>query len=132
MNKLKHWELETRKLSASSLALMTCLNPKFLVEEILRGLINNCFDDNVNIRHGSIYGISEILCGLAGCGQLHCFKDEMKDSIFLSVLSNNEKKLINAGEYMTKFKKDYEILRYVNNINLIDNELLDLIIGVID
>ena len=50
----------------------------------------------------------------------------------MSVLSNNEKKLINAGEYMTKIKTDYENLRYINNINLIDDELLDLIIGVID
>ena len=56
----------------------------------------------------------------------------MKDSIFLSVLSNNEKKLINAGEYMTKFKTDYENLRYINNINLIDVELLEIIIGFID
>jgi hypothetical protein len=56
----------------------------------------------------------------------------MKDSIFLSVLSSNEKKLINAGEYMTKFKDDYENLRYVNNINLINKELLNLIIGIID
>lgn len=55
----------------------------------------------MNVRHGAIYGLSEILCGLCGKGHLHCMKDEMKDSVFLKTLSKNDRKLIKAGEYMT-------------------------------
>jgi len=84
---------------------MSCLNPKFMVFDILRGLIAKCYSDNVNDRHGAIYGICEIICGLNGKGHMHNMKDDMKDSVFLKTMTKNERKLIKAGEYMTKFKE---------------------------
>jgi hypothetical protein len=70
----------------------------------LPGLTALCFNENVNVRHGALYGIAEILIGLCGQGHLNCMKDEMKDSVFLKTVSKNERKLMNAGEYMTAFK----------------------------
>lgn len=54
-----------------------------MVDDILKGLTSLCYNDNVNVRHGALYGISEIICGLTGNGHLHCNKDEMKESVFL-------------------------------------------------
>lgn len=130
--KLRHWELDIRRLSAATLALMTSLNPSFMVNDILKGLLLYSFNDNVNIRHGALYGISEIICGLSGQGHLHCMKDEMKDSVFLKTLSQNEKKLIKAGEYMTEFKDKYEQIRYTNNLKIIDNETMGKVLDIID
>lgn len=60
-------------------------------------------------------------------------KGEMKDSVFLKTLSSNERKLIKAGEYMTKFKEEYEVLRAQNNIQiLIDDESLPLVLDVVN
>lgn len=69
---------------------MTPLNPKLIANEILPGLVNLCFNDNVNVRHGAIYGISEILLGLAGKSEMHCMMGEMKDSVFLKTVTKNE------------------------------------------
>jgi hypothetical protein len=43
----------------------------------------------------------------------------MKDSIFLKSMTTNEKKLVNAGEYLTKFNEDYEKVKTINNIGLL-------------
>jgi hypothetical protein len=48
-------------------------------------------------------------------------KDEMKDSVFLKTLSKNERKLIKAGEYMSKFKENYDKIKFNNYLKLIDN-----------
>lgn len=48
----------------------------------------------------------------------------MKDSVFLKSFTQNEKKLLKAGEYMEKFKDQYEARRYTDNFHLISPELL--------
>lgn len=55
----------------------------------------------------------------------------MKDSVFLKSLTQNEKKLINAGEYMSKFKLRYESLRYIDNIKEIDPDVLKKLIEIV-
>ena len=109
--KLKNWDIDIRRLTAAALALMSCIKPKFIICEILKGLIPLCFNENVNVRHGAMYGIAEILCGITGQGHMHNMKDEMKDSVFLKTMSKNERKLIKAGEYMSKFKEHYETIK---------------------
>lgn len=64
--KLKHLDIDIRRLSAAALSLMTPLNPEFMAKEILPGLIDFCFNDNISVRHGAVYGIAEILLGLCG------------------------------------------------------------------
>ena len=111
-------------MTAATLALITPLNPEFLTKNILRGLCNNVFDDMVHVRHGALYGISDILISLAGKNYMHNMKDEMKDSIFLRSLTKNEKKLIKAGEHMKKFNANYDSLKEVNNLGLVDKEIM--------
>lgn len=62
----------------------------------------------VNVRHGSIYGLADILLGLGGKSEFHNMYDEAKDSVFLRSMSKNEKKLIKAGEYRSKFLQEYK------------------------
>lgn len=50
---------------------------------MVEGLIPYCLDEKVEIRHGALYGIAEMLIGLAGKGHLNNMKNEMKDSVFL-------------------------------------------------
>jgi hypothetical protein len=43
-------------------------------------------------------------------------KDEMKDSVFLKTLTFNEKKLIKAGDYMERFKNNYDLIKGKPNL----------------
>ena len=86
----------------------------------------------VHVRHGSLFGIGEILIGLAGKSHFHNMTGEMKDSIFLKSLSKNERKLIKAGEYREKFIQKFELMRLKNNIHMIDADTIKEILGVID
>jgi hypothetical protein len=45
--KLRHWDTEIRRLAAAAMCQMVCLNPEFLAQQILKGLIKQCFDDNI-------------------------------------------------------------------------------------
>lgn len=53
----------------------------------------------------------------------------MKDSVFLKSLTQNEKKLLKAGEYMTEFKNRYNAIETLDNFALIDPETIEEIIG---
>jgi len=88
--KLKHWCVQIRRLAAASIALMTCLNPRFVVEELLLGLVHECLNENLSIRHGAAYGVAEILIGISGNGHLHNMKNEMSSSVFFKTLTINE------------------------------------------
>ncbi|KAL4496061.1 hypothetical protein ABPG72_015483 [Tetrahymena utriculariae] len=129
-SKLRHQDIDLRRLSASSLCLMTSLDPEFMIKDVLRSLLNYVTHDTVEIRHGALYGIAEILVGAYGRSDLHNMKGEMKDSVFLKTLSSNERKLIKAGEYMSKFKEDYEVTRFQNSINILLGE--DTLAAVLD
>jgi len=112
---------------------MTPLDPEFMIKDVLKGLLNYVTHEVVEIRHGALYGIAEILVGACGRSDLHNMKGEMKDSVFLKTLSSNERKLIKAGEYMTKFKEDYKQLRTNNNISiLLEDESLSLVLDVVN
>jgi hypothetical protein len=114
--KLRHWDLEIKRISACSLSLMCPINPKFMAQELMPALINYMQADAMTTKLGSIIGISEILIGLAGKSHIHQLHNEMKDSVFLKSLTQNEKKLIYAGEYMTIFKEKYEKERTANHL----------------
>ncbi|EGR30268.1 tubulin-specific chaperone d, putative [Ichthyophthirius multifiliis] len=131
-NKLKHQDIEIRRLAAACLCLMTPLDPEFMINDVLAGLLNYITSDQLEVRHGAIYGIAEILVGACGKSELHNMKDEMKDSIFLRTLSQNERKLINAGEYMQAFKEQYERIRKNNYVQeFFQGEMLAKVLEVV-
>ena len=89
---------------------MSPLNPTFLAKDMLPALSKYLKVDSLNVKLGSIIGIGEILLGLKGHCQNHQLQNEMKDSVFLKSLTQNEKKLMKAGEYMQEFKDKYQHL----------------------
>ena len=70
---------------------MAPINPKFICDgKIIENLLKCCKSEMIHIRHGALYGIGEILIGLAGKSEQNNLKDEMKDSIFLKSMTKNE------------------------------------------
>lgn len=129
--KLKNWDPEVRRLAAATLSLFSPLHPDYLSKRILPSLVPLCLNESVLIRHGAIYGVSEIIIGLAGKSHLHCCVNLMKDSIFLKSLSKNEKKLIKAGEYMQAFREKYEGLKEKDNLVVLDETTLKEVIDIV-
>jgi hypothetical protein len=121
--KLFHVDIDIRRLSAATLSLLTCLDPDYMLGEVLPGLIKKATSANFYERHGAILGVGEILIGLAGKGDEHNLKDCMKDSIFLKSMTANERKLINPGEYMKKFQAIYEQKKRQEHIDKISPEM---------
>ena len=129
--KLFHCDIEMRKLAAATLSLLACMDPTFMIEEILPTLIPLTTNTNFYTRHGAILGVGEILIGLAGKSHEHNLKDSMKDSIFLKTMTVNERKLINPGEYMKKFLAEFEEMRKVNHIEQLPQELRKNILKIV-
>lgn len=129
--KLKHWDLEIRRLASSALSLFSVLGGKELWNDVLKGLLKEAMSQMVHVRHGALYGIADILCGLKGKSALHNLKNEMKDSAFLRNLSKKQRKLIKAGEYMSKFRSFFEKKSLEDQMAIIESgniqEILELL-----
>jgi hypothetical protein len=69
--KLRHWDLEIKRIAACSLSLMVPLNPAFFGGEVLQALVNYLDSDVLNVKLGTIIGLGEVLLGLRGKSHLH-------------------------------------------------------------
>ena len=67
---------------------------------MLNALLKYMDNDALTVKLGSLIGLSEVLLGLKGLSHIHMMHNEMKDSVFLKSMTQNEKKLLKAGEYM--------------------------------
>lgn len=76
---------------------MVPLNPAFVGREVLQALLLYMDNEALNVKLGALMGLSEVLLGLRGLSHLHMMHNEMKDSVFLKSLTQNEKKLLKAG-----------------------------------
>lgn len=130
--KFKHVDIDIRKSAAATLNLFSCLDPKFMIENILPELIPQCFVSNFYTRHGAILSVAEIILGLSGKSHLHCMVDSAKDSIFLKTMTTNEKKMVEPGDYMKAFNDKFEELRKVNNNPMIPDNLKLKILNIVD
>jgi hypothetical protein len=92
LTKLKNFDIEIRRLSAAALSLMTPLWPDYIVEQIIPALLKFVTNNVVQVRHGAIYGLIDIIIGLSGISHMHNMRGEMKDSIFLKSLNTNERR----------------------------------------
>jgi len=114
--KLFHSDMEVRKLTSATLGILVPIRPDYFINVILGNLVKKVTNGNLFIRHGSVLGIGEILLGLSGLSSKNnCMVNSMKNSIFLKSMAINEKKLINAGEYMIAFLNKYDELKIKNN-----------------
>lgn len=102
--KLRHWDPQIRSLAAQSLAAISPFNPEYIIRDILTPLIDLCFNNTLNVRHGAIMGVAEILIGLSGNSGLN--KKDTLEKAFKS-LSLKEIELIAGSDYRNKFAETY-------------------------
>lgn len=62
--KLFHWDHSIRELSSKTLFNITKTNPKYILEK-LKNLLTTTLSPELNLRHGSILGVSEIILALS-------------------------------------------------------------------
>ena len=60
--KLQHWDLGVRLLSSRALGKLTCIDVERISAEVVPYLLRNSLDEkNVQLRHGSVAGLAEIV-----------------------------------------------------------------------
>lgn len=64
--KLQHWEEEIRILAGKSLSVLWIFNPQHVIDNYLPTIYENWFSKAVHIRHGALWGLSELILGLSG------------------------------------------------------------------
>lgn len=62
--KTGHWDITMRELTAKALHTLTHHNPKHLTKSVLPKLFENVLSIDVNLRHGSVMAIGEVLLAL--------------------------------------------------------------------
>jgi hypothetical protein len=70
--KLIHWDRDIRQLSAKSLAQIAKLCPTYCASAVLPKLIEQCFHNDIVIRHGSLIGCAELVLVF---GELNMLQD---------------------------------------------------------
>jgi tubulin-specific chaperone D len=61
MSKLSHWDPTIRKLASKSFQLLAPLDWRFICSEVLPYLLDSSLDSYVQIRHGAVLGVAEIV-----------------------------------------------------------------------
>ena len=90
--KLFHWDVDIRKLSALSLRMLTTLDPEHFVNVVIPYLLPLCTNDTLFVRHGALLGVSEIILALGTklddetCDSnrnnyMNMISDDLKDTI---------------------------------------------------
>lgn len=66
-DKTKHWDIQIRQLTASSLSALVPFNPSYFVSQVVPSLLTKSFDKHsMNARHGAVYALAEILVAFSG------------------------------------------------------------------
>lgn len=121
--KLAHISEKTRLLAAGTLASLVPLNPEYFVNTVLPKLVPRVTDMNLSVRHGAVYGVSEILLGLGGMADSNIMAHSDKDSVYTQASAVNEQRLETAGTYMTKFNLEYDQIKKINNVGLLQAKI---------
>ena len=103
--KLIHWDAEIRSLASKSLARITKLNPHYVATSILPKLLDQCFHDDLVVRHGSLLGVAEIVLAFGEANlvrQGNVLNDDAKSQIAELVPSIEKARLYRGrgGEIM--------------------------------
>lgn len=85
-----------RIIASQSLSVLCVFNPKLIIDEVLIPLIEKCFSKALQIRHGAILGVGELLVGLSGNSSIN--RKEVLERAF-KTLSVKERKIIQQSDY---------------------------------
>jgi len=109
---LQHWEPAMRELASQALAVISVYAPKLVIEKILPKLLSSCFHKVLNVRHGALLGVAEIIRGLSGNSGAH--RAEILERA-MRTLSLKERDIIKEETAEQKeFKSMYENIASIN------------------
>ena len=97
--KLTHWDRDIRELSSKSLAQIAKQCPAYCANDILPKLIEQCFDDDIVTRHGSLLGCAELVLEFGELKLLHRggLLDDEKICILAELVPSIEKARLYRG-----------------------------------
>ena len=82
--KLVHWDIEIRVLASKTLSRVCKLNPSYIATNVLPKLLDQCFHDDLVVRHGSLLGVAETVLAFGEADLVHqneVLNDRKKDLI---------------------------------------------------
>ena len=95
---LAHWDPDIRELTSLSLRTLTDLDPSFVRNSVLPYLMSKSLDPrNLNLRHGSVLGVAEIVFALSECDQLIGFLSKESMAELIGLVPSIEKKRLYRG-----------------------------------
>jgi hypothetical protein len=80
-NKLRHWDKGVRELAAQSLYRMTSSAPGYILDLVLPPVIQNVLSPVLEIRHGAILAVSEIVLRLSELREQGIFQYELSAEV---------------------------------------------------
>lgn len=102
--KLQHWDLNIRLLSSQALGKLTPLDIERVSGEVMQYLLRNSLDErNVQLRHGSVLGLAEVVLAIgkmkdANDGSFHGFLSAETLSSIAELVPIIEKKRLYRGK----------------------------------
>ncbi|KOX68775.1 Tubulin-specific chaperone D [Melipona quadrifasciata] len=81
--KVTHWDTAIRELSAKALFNLTPINPNYVKDTVLLNLLDMLNSIDLNVRHGAVLAIAEILEAL-----YNCCNEEIENIIGLLAVEN--------------------------------------------
>jgi hypothetical protein len=113
--KLKCWDINIRTLAGEALSILSMFNPSLVIDKYLPIIYDNCFSKNLYIRHGAIWGLGELILGLAGLS--YSKVKEHIDESFKNV-SKKEKEILKDSENKKKASERFAAL-IKNNLDMV-------------
>ncbi|EED95613.1 tubulin-specific chaperone d, partial [Thalassiosira pseudonana CCMP1335] len=82
--KVVHWDAEIRTLASRALSRVSVLDPSYCATKVMPTLIQQCFSDDLIVRHGSLLGVAEMVLAF---GELNLVQGDatMSDDLKLSI-----------------------------------------------
>ena len=132
-HKLKHWDIVIRQLAGCALSVLVPFAPDYFIKNVVSGLLNNAYNSNLVVRHGTILGTAETILGLAGksgenndpktiekmiykhSGNYYLLKSQETDETDKVLIKD-----INNRKY---FKEVYRKLQQINHLFMIPDEI---------
>jgi hypothetical protein len=126
--KMQHWEEEIRQLSGKALSVLSIFNPQLIINTYLPTIYENCFNKALHIRHGALWGLSELILGLSGLSQVSRNK-KLEEA--MKQIHQKEIEILRGGDENKEFNEMFNELQQKNNMALVSPEMLTKIKSIL-
>ncbi len=95
--KLRHWDIEIRSIASKTLAVISKLNPCYTAKNVLRDLLDHCFNTDLAIRHGSLLGVAETVLAFGEANLVTDVLNEETIALIAELIPSVEKARLYRG-----------------------------------